>query len=308
MTRMFDAAACNLPACALQQHPNFAAALQSIGQRAIRLGDAPGLLAVQRRLTGGVRLALFSRVRVGAPERLREVLQGGGLHRHLILLSPDRPTPELARIGAVPLMTPGVAAAMDLRPPPEVRRAALHQKWRNRLVHAERQPLRVRRQNLPINSDHWLLQAETARAVNIGYRHWPTALTLAYARENRGAAKLFTAFEGDTAVAAMLFLRHGCCASYHIGHITARGRAVSAHNLLLWRASCWLADKGHDHLDLGLIDTVRAPGLARFKLGSGAQILQLGGTWGWWPPLGKTLRPLARLDRRAMLADSSSLN
>jgi hypothetical protein len=32
-------------------------------------------------------------------------------------------------------------------------------------------------------------------------------------------------------------------------------------------------------LDLGTVDTENAPGLARFKIGSGAQIRSLGGTW-----------------------------
>ena len=86
------------------------------------------------------------------------------------------------------------------------------------------------------------------------------------------------------------------------GHTTAAGRAVSAHTLLLWQAADWLASKGHDRLDLGLINTEDAPGLARFKLGAGACARPLGGTWIWWPPLGRTLRPLAALDRRLMRA------
>ena len=274
--------------------------LRACGRTPLRLQGGKGALVVRRCLRGGIGLALLSRVRLGAPEQLPGWLRDAGLHRHLILISPDDPTPELARIGAVPLMTPAVLAGIDLTRPPEIRRAALHQKWRNRLGHGERQGLQVRRQNMPLQPDHWLLKAEEARQAAIGYRHWPSTLTLAYARENPGAAKLFTAFDRGSAVAAMLFLRHGRGASYHIGHITARGRALSAHNLLLWQACCWLARKGHAHLDLGLIDTARAPGLARFKLGAGAMTRQLGGTWGWWPPLGKVLRPMALLDRHRM--------
>jgi len=119
---------------------------------------------------------------------------------------------------------------------------------------------------------------------------------------NPGQAKLFTAFDGRDPVAQMLFLRHGGGATYHIGHTTGRGRALSAHNLLLWNAMCWLAAKGHRRLDLGLISTDKAAGLARFKLATGATARALGGTWLWWPPLGRALRPLAALDRRAMLS------
>ena len=75
---------------------------------------------------------------------------------------------------------------------------------------------------------------------------------------------------------------------------------MSAHNLLMWRAALWLARQGHRRLDLGPIDTANAPGLARFKLGIGAHARRLGGTWGWWPPLGSLLGPLAALDRARM--------
>jgi hypothetical protein len=40
-----------------------------------------------------------------------------------------------------------------------------------------------------------------------------------------------------------------------------------------------LENLGTQVLDLGSVDTVSAPGLARFKLGAGAQVKSLGGTW-----------------------------
>lgn len=295
---MFDAPHDIVAPCALQQHRCFFSALRACGREPLDLGvpDQP-LLVLQRHLQGGLKLAMVSRATLPVPQELAERVRLAGLHRHLLILSPELPMPELARIGAVPVMTPGYVAEIDLSLPRDARRGALHQKWRNRLGHAERQGLRVTRQNMPLKPDHWLLRAEAAQQAREGYRTWPDALMLAYGRENPGAAKLFTAFEGRAPVAAMLFLRHGSGATYHIGHTTKRGRTLSAHNLLLWQAAGWLAAKGHRRLDLGLIDTQRAAGLARFKLGAGASARALGGTWAWWPPLGKTLRPLAVLDR-----------
>ena len=84
---------------------------------------------------------------------------------------------------------------------------------------------------------------------------------------------------GEGPVAAMMFLRHGSTATYHIGWSNAQGRAAHAHNLLLWRAAERLSSKGVKTLDLGTLDTVNAPGLARFKLGTGAMPHRLGGTW-----------------------------
>ncbi|MCP4821132.1 MAG: GNAT family N-acetyltransferase, partial [Shimia sp.] len=116
-----------------------------------------------------------------------------------------------------------------------------------------------------------------------------------YARANKGDAKLFIAFDGAAPVAAMLILRHGQSATYHVSHTTDDGRKKCAHNLLMWEAMQWLAAKGVTTLDLGQVDTEKSAGLARFKLGTGARPRPLGGTWLWWPPLGKTLKPLKYL-------------
>ncbi|MEX0366202.1 MAG: GNAT family N-acetyltransferase [Ruegeria sp.] len=277
----------------LQQSPEFAAALRAIGRPPLPLPD--GTLALRRRICG-LPVTMLARSRP-CPNALPDLLKEAGLQNTLLVLSPDDPTRDLAHLGAVPVMSPATLAELDLTGD---LRANLRGKWRNRLVHAEKQNLRVTRQNMPLDPAHWLFKEATAQQRQRGYRSWPTDLTLAYARENPGQAKLFTAFAGKTPVAAMLFLCHGRAATYHIGHTTARGRHHSAHTLLMWEAMRWLARKGHHRLDLGLISTEDAPGLARFKLGTGAQARPLGGTWLWWPRLGKTLRPLAALDARLM--------
>jgi lipid II:glycine glycyltransferase (peptidoglycan interpeptide bridge formation enzyme) len=203
-------------------------------------------------------------------------------------------------MGAVPLVSPSVLAIVDLQPDEDQLRARLHQKWRNRLRHAERQNLRVKRQNMPMDPTHWLLDADENQQRQRRYRGWPRALPLAFVRENPGAAKLFTAFWGREPVAAMLILRHGSTATYHIGHSRASGRIVSAHNVLMWSAMLWAKSKGLERFELGTLNTEDAPGLARFKLGTGAQPQTLGSTWLFWRPLRPFARPLFALDRRLM--------
>ena len=243
---------------------------------------------------------MVSRARLN-PETLCAQLREADLQQNLLILSPDQPTPMLASLGAVPLITPAAVAEIDLRPPTDARRTALKQKWRNRLTRAESiKSLRVQHKPMPLDATHWLFKANASLQKKRGFRSWPTALTLAFARENPDQARLFTAYEGRDPVAAMLFLRHGTGATYHIGHSNDRGRQLSAHSLLLWRACNWLAANGHSHLDLGTLDTEDNPGLARFKLGAGATLRMLGGTWVWWPPVGRLLRPLALFDRRLM--------
>lgn len=289
---------------ALQQTAGFAAALGTFGTVPLHLPRRDGLpgLWLWRRRRIGVPMAMIPRADLGADvaASLHARLAAEGLARHLLILSPDRPAPHLARLGAVPLMTPAFLAELDLAADPDRRLARLHQKWRNRLRHGQKQRLTVRRSPLPPDPSHWLLKAEAAQRERRGYRGWPPAIAAGFALANTGQARLFEAREGAEIVAAVLILCHAPGATYQIGYTTARGRALSAHNLLLWEAAEWLAQKRFAHLDLGLVDHRHAPGLARFKLGTGATLRPLGGTWGWFPPLGRALAPLARLDTRAM--------
>lgn len=133
---------------------------------------------------------------------------------------------------------------------------------------------------MPAEAGHWLLQAEEAQARARRYRRLPASFTAAWVAANGDdSARLFVARLHGGIVAAMLFLLHGRAASYHIGWSGPEGRAGHAHNLLLWQASDWLAARGYACVDLGTLDTETTPGLARFKLGSGAQQVKLGATW-----------------------------
>ncbi|WP_293576725.1 GNAT family N-acetyltransferase [Phaeobacter sp.] len=291
---------------ALQQSQEFARALTATGQAPLVLEQLKNTVVLRRKLLGRFDAAMVTRANIDKPLRLIEVLSEQGLHRTPVILSPEQPTPALARHGAVPLVSPAHIGLLDLTGDPDQRRARLHQKWRNRLVHAERQGLRITRQSLPQNPAHWIFAADAAQQSARRYTGWPVELTLAYARENKSQAKIFEAHEGKEVVAGIVVLRHGRGATYHIAHTTARGRGLSAHNLLMWEVMTWLAKQGVARLDLGVINTEDAAGLARFKLGTGAQLHQLGGTWAYWGPMGRLLRPIAALDKKLMSGGLSS--
>jgi lipid II:glycine glycyltransferase (peptidoglycan interpeptide bridge formation enzyme) len=78
--------------------------------------------------------------------------------------------------------------------------------------------------------------------------------------------------------AGMAFIRHGTSASYHLAWGSDLARAESVHHLMLTRAAEALFAEGVRWLDLGSLDSERAPGLARFKLGTGAGLRRLGAT------------------------------
>ena len=294
MAVMFDLAALSAPP-ALQQSPEFARALEAFSTPPRHLPD--GTLVLERRFAG-LPVRMIARPRAQTPMEMRDLLRDlpGAAP---VVLAPDRPM-DLYRIGAFPVVSPTSVATLDLTPPLDTLESGLHQKWRNRLRHAETQRLKVTRQNMPLDAGHWLFQEDYLQQKERGYRTWPVPLTLAYAATNPGQAKLFTAFMGRTPVAAALVLRHGAAATYHIGHSRAAGRVFSAHNLLIWAAITWAKSKSLQSFELGSLDTEDSPGLARFKLGTGAVARALGGTWLRWPPIAPLARPLARLDRALM--------
>lgn len=195
-----------------------------------------------------------------------------------VFVTPDMPAATLDEAGFCQVMTPCATVELDLTRPPDTLRAAMHQKWRNRLVAAERARLTIKRRDRMPDAYRWLLEAEQDQQMRARYRGVSPALVPAW-QQAGGGLRVLTAERNGETVAAMLFLLHGARATYHIGWSNEAGRKLSAHNLLLWTAMGKLGRAGVRTLDLGGLDTRAAPGLARFKLGSGGQVKTLSGTW-----------------------------
>lgn len=279
------------PRCALQQGWAYGEALRAHGVGVHRLVafDAAGAVVacaqVARRRLLGLLPALFL---LRGPVWIRPQPEDA-------LLAAIR-----ARFGRAPLLwapetsgaLPGRRAvvtgystswlALD-RPGLELRRG-LRGKWRHRLGQAERQGLEVAASPAELG---WLLAANEARRREVGYRGPSPAFLahLATAAMTGGDLLLVTACKAGKPLAGALFVRHGGAATYEVGHVTARGRELGANHLLLWRSLGMLAERSVRWVDLGGIDTERAPGLARFKLGLGGEIATLAGTF-LVPPFG----------------------
>lgn len=270
----------------LPQSPEFARTCDAIG-RPVRTckrearGAVRLLWQIQSRRFGPLgRVDMVSRGPVAASpdDRASWLDQWQNWHdgRPLILNADGMKAADLRRAGFWPLMTPASLAMLPLGPREQMR-AAQKQKWRNRLNRAEASDLRVTRHALDRN--HWILGAELKQARKGGYRGLPPAFSAAFSKVNPGKAVVFEARHRGQPVAAALILRHGPMATWQIGSSSPEGRKLNAMNAVLWRAMVWLAEQGHTALDLGLLNRDDAPGLAHFKLGTGAYIHQLGGTW-----------------------------
>ncbi len=278
------AAALPPDACALQQHWRYGAAVQAMGREVRRAelwdgGRFYGLAQMPLRQAGALRVGLISRgpVWMDRPADLAASL--AAIRRSFartglpVLLA----TPETGRAG-LPLMTPACMAELALASEPAEMRARMKGKWRNRLVRAEQAGLRVS-VTVPAAGDlDRLCALDGARGRARGYRGLPRAFLGAWAGTKGPPMRLFTARADGGAIAEMLFLDHAPGATYQIGWSDDAGRAAGAHHLLLWRAMRHFARAGRRRLDLGMLDTEAAPGLARFKLGTGAVPRWLGAT------------------------------
>ncbi len=158
-------------------------------------------------------------------------------------------------------------------------RARLHQKWRNRLAQAERGALRIETATHGKWID-WIVQRYEDVHAATGFAGPSRDFVAQIAGLKAPRATLaVVALAGNEPVAGALFLRHGPDASYYVAAATDEGRKANAANLVLWRGLMALKDAGVRRVDLGTVDTDRSPGLARFKLGTGAEPLTLAGTY-----------------------------
>ncbi|MFK7941391.1 MAG: lipid II:glycine glycyltransferase FemX [Paracoccaceae bacterium] len=283
-----------VPAPAMQQGWAYGAACAALGSRVLRFemkrrSETVGLAqVVHRRLFGCLDAFVCTRgplwIDGASPEdratglrRLRKAAEGGRLKG--VFVTPDATdSASLRGSGMIRVMTPYTTACIDLTLEETTLRAAMHHKWRNRLVASERAELRVTRVDRRPELFRWVLEAEEAQQRSRRYQALPPALVAAW-HQATGEMRVLVAEHQDQQVGAMVFLIHGRQATYHLGWASPEGKRLSAHNLLLWQGMRKLKAAGIEMLDLGGLNTEDIPGIARFKLGAGAAVKTLCGTW-----------------------------
>lgn len=198
-------------------------------------------------------------------------------------------TPDMLDIDAItsatralhmrPMVTGHSSALVDLTPATDDLRRALHVKWRNGLTQAEAGPLRIEAKG-GRRAAAWLLEryGSLRRSRRFG---GPSAEMLGAVMDGipKHETVLLRAIAEGEAVGGALFLQHGRNASYVIGWTDPAARALNAGTLLLWKGILTMKERGIAALDLGGVDTRKAAGIARFKLGVGGKPYTLPGTF-----------------------------
>lgn len=195
---------------------------------------------------------------------------------------PDEPASHtlLRKAGVRQTVTGYSTLVLDLTAEADVLRAGLSGKWRNALVQAEKAGLKVKEtrggeaierivegyEDLKRRRRFTGPSGETARRLH------------ALARRKRDVLAV-TVLQGSTPLSGALFLGHGQGSTYYMGWTSIDGRDLNAQNFAMWRGILKLKEDGFGFLDLGGIDTRREPGIARFKIGTGARLHRLAGTW-----------------------------
>lgn len=204
--------------------------------------------------------------------------------RRLLIWSPELPeAPEshalMRACGARQMVTGYSTPLLDLSPSVEALRRGLRGKWRNMLAGAERAELALQLSAGGRNFD-WLVERADAFRRQSGFIGTPGYLVAAVAAAvpRKDDILVLTAKAGRERVAGVLLVAHGATATYLLGWTGPEGRKSHAQHLLLWRGLQEMRRRGLRWLDLGGVNAA-APGVARFKLGLGARLHTLAGTF-----------------------------
>ncbi|MEM1128907.1 MAG: GNAT family N-acetyltransferase [Pseudomonadota bacterium] len=300
------------PDCAMQQHPAYARTCQAWGREAhwAVLGPPRDPVAVAQIVQRSVpllgQLGLISRGPVwrqpvsddlhgpAMADLYRSARESGISALAMTPATAETQQPVTRPPGSIRVARRQAVAVIPLDRGEAAHREALHGKWRNRLRRGESAAEDIRVETLPADPQHWLLRIEATQQRTRGYRGLPPAFAAAWSFANPGQTRLFTLRRNGRPIAAMLFFLHSPGVTYQIGWSGPDGRAANAHNLLLWEACRHLRKAGFRSLDLGTIGSGAAPGLVRFKLGAGAETMELGDTWLSLPGSGTVSKLLPR--------------
>lgn len=234
----------------LQQHWAYGLAMERLGVRVLR--QVQNGVPVQMLERWGLRLLH----QPAAGVNLRP------LARHPGLTLCSTPWPQR---GLLPLISERFHAHWNIALTPDQLRRAMRPTWRHQLDRATAKPVPDPKAAAEI------LARAGAQGRARGYRNLPPAFALNW------PAGIYALRVGVPMIAGAVFLIHGPRASYFAAWADETGKGQGAHRAILWQAAIDLGARGVREIDLGAFDAGNE-GLARFKLGTGAQPFSHGPT------------------------------
>ncbi len=252
-----------------------------IGVAQVQIRKVLGLITVAHIMRGPVWSVdgVSDAQKCASIEAMRASLPVKGLHAFIIFPEGTRDA-GLKAAGYKRIMGGYHTVYLDLTADEDVLHKGLHGKWRNRLKASEKAEMTITPMSKRPEKYAWLLEKEGDQQKTLRYQSQDAAITQRYQSTlGKGSVLAFEAKVGVERIGAMLFLRHGDDATYHIGWASDQGKEVNVHNRLLWHAIKALKKAGVRTLDLGGVNTDYNPGIARFKIGTGGKVLSLSGAW-----------------------------
>ena len=152
----------------------------------------------------------------------------------------------------------------------------MHAKTRYNLRLAQKKGVKIFADNSRIDDFLNLLKTTTERDKFLGHAD---AYYRRLAALDSNFIKLFLAEYDGRIIAAGLFSFYGNCVTYLHGASSNQDRQVMAPYLLQWHLISLAQEQGYKYYDFFGIDEKKWPGVTRFKLGWGGEVLKYPGTF-----------------------------
>jgi lipid II:glycine glycyltransferase (peptidoglycan interpeptide bridge formation enzyme) len=211
--------------------------------------------------------------------------------KNFCIITPEEDSSVFLKEGRRQIYTGHSTNVLDLTKPEEELWGELSSKNRNKIRKAQKNNLKFTISDYRDDHMNFILGEELKQQKSVGYSGLPPDFTVLYGELSGQKSKVIkekviTVFAykdnktpHDLPIAGAVCLLHGNCATYHIGWNGSEGRKLQAMNHVLWQMIKKLKMMNIKYLDLGGLNTDKAPDIARFKLSFGGKLKSLSGSF-----------------------------
>lgn len=281
--QLLDSYQGSLPHAQFMQSSRWAAFQKERGQRVALIADESKSVIFL-----AIRQEIFNRSywyipRFDIPEGLDEIIKDIDSHAMFIRADLVRcESGEFRNLKRTLDVQPSRTLVLPLQGPEEKILSQMHQKTRYNIRLSQKKNLTIRRGVEQLPQFHALLEETRKRdGFRLHSKAYYEAMILS------GAVELRAAWQGNKMLAAGVFAYFGDTATYVHGASSSASRQLMAPYFLHWNAICEACSAGHQWYDWHGVDESKWPGVTRFKLGFGGEMLEYAGTFD------KPLAPLA---------------